>query len=108
MPPSPPNGSDSANEASGGLTILHIGDRELVVRQRYELLSIANDILIGTWFLIGSFMFFSDKLTYYGTWLFVIGSLEMLIRPTIRFTRRFHLTRFHPESPGSADAGNDF
>ena len=64
--------SNSANEP---LT-LHFGRDELVIRQRYEVVSIINDILIGVWFVIGSIFFFYDSLTYAGTWLFVIGSIE--------------------------------
>src|SRR5699024_2001807 len=77
---------------------LRIGREELVIRQRYQFISIANDVLIGLWFLIGSFMFFSESLTYSGTWLFVIGSVEMLIRPVIRLIR-------HPTCRGSAGPG---
>lgn len=35
---------------------------EVKVRRNYSLLSISNDILIGMWFLVGSFFFFSDQL----------------------------------------------
>lgn len=88
--------------------VVHVGRDELIIRQRYEVISIVNDILIGTWFLIGSIFFFSDSLTYTGTWLFVLGSAQMLVRPTIRLTRRVHLHRLHPGIPGSADAAHDF
>ncbi|MHA6802906.1 YrhK family protein [Salinifilum ghardaiensis] len=98
----------SSGEGGAGTTVLHIGHDELVVRQRYEVVSIANDLLIGTWFLIGSLFFFSEALMTAGTWLFVLGSIEMLIRPTIRFVRRVHLARFHPRTRGTADAAHDF
>lgn len=88
--------------------ILHLGHEELVVRQRYETASIVNDLLIGTWFLVGSILFFFSSLSFAGTWLFVIGSVEMLIRPVIRFTRRVHLGRYHPDLPGVGDGGHDF
>ncbi|GAA4380135.1 YrhK family protein [Paeniglutamicibacter cryotolerans] len=102
----PPQQSGSA-DADPPL-ILHLGREELVIRQRYETISIINDLLIGSWFLIGSFMFFSPTLSYAGTWLFVIGSIEMLIRPAIRFIRRVHLRRYHPGMPGVGDGGHDF
>lgn len=88
--------------------IVRIGHDELIIRQRYEVVSIVNDILIGLWFIVGSFMFFSDELAYTGTWCFVLGSVEMLIRPVIRLLRRVHLQRLHPDVPGSADAAHDF
>lgn len=94
--------------ASGTPLILHLGHEELVIRQRYETISILNDLLIGGWFLVGSFFFFSPALTHVGTWLFVLGSIEMLIRPAIRFTRRVHLRRYHPDVPGIGDGGHDF
>lgn len=76
--------------------VLHLGHDELVIRHRYETASIANDLLIGTWFLVGSFLFFSPSLAHAGTWLFVIGSIEMLVRPAIRFAQRVHLQRYQP------------
>ncbi|QGH68902.1 hypothetical protein GCE65_04840 [Pseudactinotalea sp. HY158] len=88
--------------------VIHLGAQELVIRQRYEFLSIANDILIALWFLVGSFLFFSDSTVYAGTWLFVLGSVEMLIRPLIRLTRHVHLQRYHPHAGSAAAAGNDF
>lgn len=88
--------------------VLHIGREELVIRQRYETLSIVNDLLIGTWFLVGSFFFFSPDLTGAGTWLFVIGSVEMLIRPVIRFARRVHLRRYNPGGSDAGQGASDF
>ena len=85
---------------------IHIGHHELVVRGRYETLSIANDVLIGVIFLIGSFLFFSETTAVAGTWLFVLGSVLMLIRPVIRLVRRFHLRRLNPGLPG--ETARDF
>lgn len=87
---------------------LRIGREELVIRQRYQFISIANDVLIGLWFLIGSFMFFSESLTYSGTWLFVIGSVEMLIRPVIRLIRHLHLQRIRGPETATSDSNYDF
>lgn len=98
-------GEDGPDDATW---VVRFGHDELVVRQRYEVASIVNDILIGVWFLVGSILFFSDSLAYWGTWLFVLGSVEMLVRPVIRLSRRLHLQRLHPGAVGSADAGHDF
>lgn len=76
-----------------GQLTLHIGKDELVVRQRYEAASVANDILIAVWFLIGSVMFFSPAWTHVGTWCFVLGSVELMIRPAIRLSRQVHIQR---------------
>lgn len=88
--------------------ILRIGHEELVIRQRYQVVSIVNDVLIGLWFLIGSFMFFSESLMFAGTCLFVVGSIEMLIRPVIRLFRHLHLQRFRGQHPSLGDASYDF
>lgn len=87
---------------------LHLGHDELVIRQRYEFLSIANDVLIGVWFVIGSVLFFYESLAYYGTWLFLIGSIEMLIRPGIRLVRRIHLQRVGGGSGTGVETSHDF
>ncbi|MDZ7918277.1 MAG: YrhK family protein [Rhodococcus sp. (in: high G+C Gram-positive bacteria)] len=70
-----------------------IGHEELVIRQRWEVVSIVNDILIAVWFIIGSVLFFQESTTVIGTWFFLLGSIELLIRPLIRLVRRVHLTR---------------
>lgn len=73
---------------------MRIGREELVIRNRYEALSIANDVLIGILFLLGSILFLWESSTGLATWLFVIGSAEFLLRPVIRLARRTHLKRF--------------
>ena len=52
---------------------IRMGHHELVIRQRYEVLSIAND--------------------------FVLGSIQMMLRPTIRFVCGTHLQRLRPAQP---------
>ncbi len=78
-----------------------IGRDEIVIRRRYELVSIGNDFLIALWFLLGSFMFLRPDWVTAGTWLFVLGSLQLLIRPTIRLARHIHLQRL----PGAQGDG---
>ena len=81
---------------------LHIGREEIVLRRRYELLSIANDIAIALFFIVGSILFFQESTTTTGTWLFLIGSVELLVRPMIRLARRVHIQRVG--GPGSETA----
>ncbi len=88
--------------------IIHIGHDELVIRQRYETLSIANDVLTALMFVAGSIMFFKESTTYAATWLFTIGSVLFLIRPLIRLTRRVHLRRMHTDPSGSTETSMDF
>jgi hypothetical protein len=72
---------------------LDIGHEELIIRQRYEALSIGNDVLIALWFLAGSILFFWESTTTAATWCFLLGSVEFLVRPAIRFARLFHIRR---------------
>ncbi|WP_129668280.1 YrhK family protein [Phytoactinopolyspora endophytica] len=95
--------SEHADEQ--GLTI-RVGREELIIRQRYEAASIVNDILIALWFIVGSVMFFSDDWTTAGTWCFLAGSVELLIRPLIRLGRQVHLRRIGGHQP--REAGHDF
>lgn len=84
---------------------LDIGREELVVRRRYEALSIGNDVLIALWFLVGSILFFWETTTTAATWCFLLGSIEFLIRPAIRLARLVHIRRIR----GSGlDSANDF
>ncbi len=88
--------------------VLRIGRDELVIRHRYEVLSIINDILIGLLFLVGSVFFFTPEFTHAGTWLFVLGSIDMLIRPVIRLSRRLHLGRYFPRPAAEPASSQDF
>ncbi|MEZ0163147.1 YrhK family protein [Kineococcus sp. LSe6-4] len=84
---------------------VRLGPDELVLRQRYEVLSIVNDVLVALWFVAGSILFFWESTTTIGTWLFLAGSVELLIRPVIRLTRKVHLRRRH----GSGlDSGGEY
>jgi hypothetical protein len=98
--------SDSGTAMTSQRTFkLDIGREELVVRRRYEALSIANDILIALWFLVGSILFFWETTTTAATWCFLLGSIEFLIRPALRLARLVHIRRIR----GSGlDSANDF
>lgn len=84
---------------------LRVGAEELVIRRRYEVASILNDVALGVWFLIGSVLFFFESTMILGTWFFVLGSAQLLVRPMIRLARRMYLTRVQSSSAGS---GGDY
>lgn len=75
--------------------VIRVGHEELIVRQRYETLSIVNDAAAAVLFIVGSALFFRPATSTAATWLFLIGSTMMLFRPMIRLTRRIHLRRHH-------------
>lgn len=86
--------------------VLTFGHDELIIRRRYEVVSIVNDILIALWFIAGSVLFFDDALVTTGTWFFLVGSAELLIRPVIRLSRAVHLRRIRRD--GAVDSTPDF
>jgi hypothetical protein len=61
-----------------------VGDEQLVIRRSYEVISIINDFFIAGWFLSGSVFFLYPSMEKVAIWLFIIGSAQFLIRPTIR------------------------
>lgn len=81
---------------------VRIGPDELRIRGLYETISIVNDVMVALWFVVGSILFFSESTTTAGTWLFLIGSVQLLVRPLIRLTRRIHLGRIAPGGPASS------
>lgn len=96
----PTNNRRTTNEATTQRTEssspdleIRVGNDEIVIRNRYEALSIANDVLIGLFFVAGSILFLWESTTLFATWLFIIGSAEFLARPLIRLARRFHLKK---------------
>ncbi|MDX5592655.1 YrhK family protein [Pseudovibrio sp. SPO723] len=61
--------------------------------RRYELWRTVIEFLAALLFVIGSVLFFFDRLVFAGTWLFLLGSLLFGVRPTIRLLLELHLTR---------------
>ena len=42
---------------------LNLGAKEMVLHNRYEILSILNDVLIALWFIVKSVLFFSESIS---------------------------------------------
>ncbi|APE31370.1 hypothetical protein BOX17_10670 [Halomonas aestuarii] len=72
---------------------LTLGREELIIRRRYETLSIFNDVLIALWFLVGSILFLYPSQEHLAIWMFILGSVQFLVRPAIRLMRHLHLQR---------------
>ncbi len=97
---------DGPDEGGGGAVTLTLGDQEIVLRQRYELTSIANEIGIALFFTVGSVAFYFEALFNLGVTLFVIGSAMLGIRPAIRFARRVQLRKLTRGMP--SEVARDF
>lgn len=80
---------------------LHLRKVELKVTSIYKLLYQINDLVLGLVFLTGSFLFFRDDTMFAGTVLFVIGSIQMLIRPVISVVHDFHLSKVEKKGTDS-------
>ncbi len=75
-----------------------IGQDHVVIQRRYDALGAVNDLLIAVWFLIGSFFFLKESLTTDGTWLFILGSAQLLIKPLIKLISLIHVGRVYKRS----------
>jgi len=79
---------------------LDIGQRHIVIQRRYEALGALNDLFIAIWFLIGSFFFLNDALVESGTWLFIVGSAQLIIKPLLKLLSLIHVSKAFQESEG--------
>lgn len=75
-----------------------IGKEHIVIQRRYEALGAFNDLLIAVWFLIGSFFFLNESLIESGTWLFIVGSAQLIIKPLLKLTCLIHVGRVSKQS----------
>jgi len=81
---------------------IRLGRRVIVLNHRYEALSILNDIFIGIFFTVGSVLFFFSDLENWAITMFVLGSIDFLLRPVIRLARRVNVTL--PDDEASDDS----
>lgn len=81
---------------------IRLGRRVIVLNHRYEALSILNDIFIGVFFTVGSVLFFFSDLENWAITMFVLGSIDFLLRPVIRLARRVNVTL--PDDEASDDS----
>ncbi|MEV8338303.1 YrhK family protein [Leucobacter sp. NPDC077196] len=89
--------SDTSSDDRAHDIEVALGSNELVIRNRYQVLSFVNDIGIGVLFVVGSLLFLREATSLIGTWFFVFGSVQLLIKPGIRLSRHVHLKRFDTE-----------
>ena len=75
--------------------VLDLGQKHITIQRRYEALGAINDFLIAMWFLIGSFFFLTSSLVESGTWLFVVGSAQLLIKPALKLISLVHVSRVY-------------
>lgn len=72
---------------------LKVGHEELIIRRRYEVLSIINDFIVAILFLVGSILFLFPEYEKAAIWLFIVASFQFLLRPAIRLSSHIHIKR---------------
>lgn len=70
---------------------LDLGREHIIIQRRYEAAGALNDLLIAIWFTVGSFFFLSHSLEERGTWLFIVGSIQLLIKPLLKLASLIHV-----------------
>lgn len=61
------------------------------IERNYKALGLINAFMIGIEFLIGSIEFLPGHLNTIGVYLFILGSFQILLIPTIRISRDIHI-----------------
>jgi hypothetical protein len=79
------------NEHNNQSLELDLGREHIIIQRRYEAAGALNDLLIAIWFLVGSFLFLSNSLEERGTWLFIVGSVQLLIKPLLKLASLIHV-----------------
>ncbi|WAJ69690.1 YrhK family protein [Catenovulum adriaticum] len=77
---------------------LKMGHEELIIRRRYEVLSIINDFVVAILFLVGSILFLFPEYEKAAIWLFIFASFQFLLRPAIRLSSHIHIKRIPPNT----------
>lgn len=72
-----------------------LAHRHVIIQRRYEALGALNDLLIAIWFLIGSVFFLNQSLVKSGTWLFIVGCTQLLIKPVLKLSSLIHVSRVY-------------
>jgi len=85
---------------------LDLGQKHIITQRRYEALGAINDFFIAVWFLIGSFFFLSDALVQSGTWLFIVGSAQLLIKPVLKLISLIHVKKIYDQKKNKSTKDN--
>ncbi len=74
---------------------LNFGREHIIIQRRYDALGALNDLFIAILFLVGSFFFLSNSLVENGTWLFIVGSAQLFVRPVLKLISLVHVQRVY-------------
>jgi len=85
----------------------NFGHKHFVVQRRYEVIGAINDCMIAIWFLIGSLFFLNNSLIESGTWLFIVGSAQLLIKPAVKIASLIHVNAICTKCPPQTANSNE-
>ncbi|WP_255437482.1 YrhK family protein [Thalassobacillus sp. CUG 92003] len=85
-----PEHANAQNQTKDEYVNHQMGQHSNFYKHIYHVLYTINDFLLGLWFFIGSIFFYFDSLKTWGVTLFVLASLQFVIKPTIRLVHEFH------------------
>ncbi|WP_084037778.1 YrhK family protein [Demequina sp. NBRC 110053] len=90
--------SDAVFSEPHGDLSLRLGRLQVDVWSRWEAAGILNDIGIGLWFVAGSILNFFTDLETLGLVLYLVGSVQLLIRPFLKLAHRVTMRRLRTRS----------
>lgn len=76
-------------------TVFSVAGEHLAIKHRYEALGALNDFFIALWFLVGSMFFLDNTLVIDGTWLFIVGSAQLMLKPAIKLAGLIHVRNIY-------------
>ncbi|WP_211747354.1 YrhK family protein [Paenibacillus sp. Marseille-Q4541] len=69
--------------------------KRIQIRNRYETAHLASEIATSILFLIGSFCLFYPEVKLIGSCLFILGSIQMLVRALLRMSYLIKLKKWN-------------
>lgn len=82
---------DDAFSKPEGNFSMRVGHEQIDIEQRWEVVSILNDVLTGLWFLTGSILNIAGDFGNWPLYLYLAGSSQLLLRAFLRLGRRVHI-----------------
>ncbi len=87
--------SDSSQKSREEYVDHKMNSHSQFYKKSYKILYTINDFTLGLWFLIGSVFFYFESLKTWGVTLFVLASLQFVIKPTIRLVHEMNARKHY-------------
>ena len=77
---------------------VEVGPFQIFFMKKYRLLRLLNELFLGLWFFIGSFLFLWESTMTVGIIFFILGSTQMLGRPLLKMMHAFYIRKGSPDN----------